>query len=122
MIPATLLKQKRNQHVEALERALAKIVAQFSCLPEVERIVLFGSYAAGRRDLFTDLDLLVVMSSELDFVHRTAEVYSQLTVDVEKKYHGVFDYSASLFCPVSFRQASRTTQNAHIRLKEESIW
>jgi len=83
MIPVTLLKQKRNQHVEALERALAKIVAQFSCLPEVERIVLFGSYAAGRWDLFTDLDLLVVMSAEFDFVHRTAEVYSQLTVDVD---------------------------------------
>ena len=33
--------------------------------------------------MFTDLDLLVVMSSELDFVHRTAEVYSQLRVDVD---------------------------------------
>jgi predicted nucleotidyltransferase len=25
-------------------------------MPEVQQVILFGSYAAGRRDLFTDLD------------------------------------------------------------------
>ena len=52
-------------------------------MPEVERVILFGSYAAGRRDLFTDLDLLVVMSSEQDFVQRTADLYRLLAAGVD---------------------------------------
>jgi predicted nucleotidyltransferase len=47
-----------------------------------ERIVLFGSYAAGRRDLFTDLDLLAVIPSEEPFVHRLASVYEQVAPKV----------------------------------------
>ena len=83
MTSYTVLEQRRMQYTKALERALAKIVAHLSSRPEVERIVLFGSYSAGRRDLFTDLDLLVVMSSKLDFVSRTAELYRQIGVDVD---------------------------------------
>jgi predicted nucleotidyltransferase len=52
-------------------------------MPQVEQVILFGSYAARRRDLLTDLDLLVVMTSEQDFVQRTAELYRQLSVDVD---------------------------------------
>jgi len=40
--------------VDRLKRELASI-------PEVERVILFGSYVRGRRDLLTDLDVLVVM-------------------------------------------------------------
>jgi len=29
-------------------------------MPEVQQVILFGSYAAGRRDLFTDLDVIVM--------------------------------------------------------------
>ena len=43
-------------------------------IPEVYKVVLFGSYAKGRRDLFTDLDLIVVMDSRDDFVTRCAEL------------------------------------------------
>ncbi|MFZ0429905.1 MAG: nucleotidyltransferase domain-containing protein, partial [Acidobacteriota bacterium] len=61
---------RRSEHIrrlaESYERALKKLMS----LPEVERVILFGSYAAGRRDLFTDLDLLVVMCSDQEFVER----------------------------------------------------
>ena len=40
-------------------------------MPDVQLVLLFGSYATGRRDLLTDLDLLVVMQSPLDFVTRS---------------------------------------------------
>lgn len=60
----TTLTQRRAEYAEALDRALNKIMTQLAAMPEVERVILFGSYAAGRRDLFTDLDLLVVMASE----------------------------------------------------------
>jgi predicted nucleotidyltransferase len=52
-------------------------------MPEVKLVVLFGSYAAGRRDLFTDLDILVVMESPLDFITRTAQLYRRLSVGVD---------------------------------------
>jgi predicted nucleotidyltransferase len=77
------LVQRRAEYGEALDRALNKIITHLASLPEVERVILFGSYAAGRRDLFTDLDLLVVMSSDQDFVSRTANLYRQLDVDVD---------------------------------------
>jgi len=77
------LTERRAEYAGALERALDQVVAHLASMPEVERVVLFGSYAAGRRDLFTDLDLLVVMSSEQDFVHRTAELYRQVAAGVD---------------------------------------
>jgi predicted nucleotidyltransferase len=51
-------------------------------MSSVQKIILFGSYATGRRDLFTDLDLLVIMDSSLDFVTRCAEVARRLRASV----------------------------------------
>jgi predicted nucleotidyltransferase len=79
----TTLTQRRAEYAEALDCALNRIVAQLAAMPEVERVILFGSYAAGRRDLFTDLDLLVVMASGQDFVRRTAELYRRIIADVD---------------------------------------
>ena len=77
------IKQKRENYSLSLASALEEVLVQLSQIPEVERVILFGSYAAGRRDLFTDLDLLIVMDSELDFVQRTAELYSRIQTDVD---------------------------------------
>ncbi len=79
----TVLASRRAKYADALERALNRMVNHLAGMPEVERVILFGSYAAGRRDLFTDLDLLVVMSSEQDFVERTAALYQQLAAGVD---------------------------------------
>ena len=79
----TELDRQCQAYVTALERALDDLVNQLATMPEVERVILFGSYAAGRRDLFTDLDLLVVMRSPLDFVSRTADLYRRLRADVD---------------------------------------
>jgi predicted nucleotidyltransferase len=78
-----LLERRRAEYCRALEQALDHIIARLSGMPEVEKVILFGSYAAGRRDLFTDLDLLVVMHSDKDFVTRTAELYPQLRAGVD---------------------------------------
>jgi predicted nucleotidyltransferase len=79
----TELDKQRQVYVAALERSLDDLVDQLADMPEVERVILFGSYATGRRDLFTDLDLLVVMRSPLDFVSRTADLYRRLCTDVD---------------------------------------
>ncbi len=80
---AALLAAKRQAYRQALAEALDRIVAALARLPEVHRVVLFGSYAQGRADLLTDLDLLVVMDSELDFVTRTACLYRYLQAGVD---------------------------------------
>lgn len=82
MTDATL-EQKRAQYKQALSSALDRILAQLTGMPQVEKVILFGSYAAGRRDLFTDLDLLVVMDTDKDFLQRTAELYRLIQTDVD---------------------------------------
>jgi len=73
---------QREQYAAALARDLDGLVAQLCRMVEVQKVVLFGSYAAGRRDLFTDLDLLVVMDSPLDFVSRNAALARRLRAGV----------------------------------------
>lgn len=77
------LAARRAAYAAALQEALQRILAQLRRMPEVERVILFGSYAAGRKDLFTDLDLLVVMESPEDFLTRTARLRRDLTAGVD---------------------------------------
>ena len=79
----TTIRQKRAAYAQALEAALRNIVTQLAAMPEVEKIILFGSYATGRRDLFTDLDVLVVMDTQKDIINRSPELYQQLQVGVD---------------------------------------
>ncbi len=92
----TTLAEKRAEYAKDLQRALNKIVSHLANMPQAEQFILFGSYAAGRRDLFTDLDLIVVVHSEQDFVHRTAELYQQLEASV--------DLDLMVYSPEEFQQ------------------
>lgn len=76
------LSSQRQQYVEALERDLCSLVRQLKQMPEVRTVILFGSYASGRRDLLTDLDLLVVMDSPLGFLERSVELARRLRAGV----------------------------------------
>lgn len=67
MMEKRTLTEARAEYVSLLEKTLQQIVAKLSAMPEVERISLFGSYASGRADLFTDLDLLIVMETGQPF-------------------------------------------------------
>lgn len=77
------LAARRQQYRDDLAQALDAIVAQLDRHGAVRLAVLFGSYARGRTDLFTDLDILIVMDSPLDFVTRTAEMYRYLSCPVD---------------------------------------
>jgi predicted nucleotidyltransferase len=74
---------KREAYRQALENALARIRQRLADIPEVRKAILFGSSDRGRRDLFTDLDLLVVMQSDLDFIQRSAELRRRLEPGVD---------------------------------------
>ncbi|MGD2147714.1 MAG: nucleotidyltransferase domain-containing protein [Anaerolineae bacterium] len=78
------IREKREQYSGPLSDSLESIVAALAVRPDVDRAILFGSYPEGRRDLFTDLDILIVVESELDFVSRTAEMYRYLSAPVDK--------------------------------------
>jgi predicted nucleotidyltransferase len=61
--------KRRAEHVAMLESELPRLVEGLKGMG-AELIVLFGSYAQGRRDLFTDLDILAVLESDVPFLQR----------------------------------------------------
>jgi predicted nucleotidyltransferase len=83
LMAANQLVQKRKQYSQDLEESLEKILRCLAEMHEVQKVILFGSYATGRRDLFTDLDLIVVMETDKDLIHRTADLYQKLQVSVD---------------------------------------
>ncbi len=58
------LTESRTAYSNLLKTSLDQIVTKLSALEEVERVSLFGSYARGRIDLLTDLDILLIMNTE----------------------------------------------------------
>lgn len=68
------LSTQRERYAESLAEDLDRVVGRLSRVPAVRKVILFGSYATGRRDLFTDLDILVIMDSSQDFVTRNVEL------------------------------------------------
>jgi predicted nucleotidyltransferase len=77
------IESARSAYARALDEAVERIRRTLEAMPEVHRVVLFGSYARGRRDLFTDLDLLVVMDSDEEFVSRSARLRQRLAAGVD---------------------------------------
>lgn len=77
------ISEKREEYVNNLDQALERVLDQLRAIPAVQQVILFGSFAAGKRDLLTDLDFLVVMESELDFVTRTAQLYVSLQPGID---------------------------------------
>ena len=76
------LAAERACYVAQLDAAVQSVTEQLRAMPAIRKVVLFGSYAAGRRDLLTDLDLLVVMDSDEDFVTRNARLAGRIRCDV----------------------------------------
>lgn len=70
--------RRREAYQRALRETLSRLVALLSADPTVERLILFGSYARGRADLLTDLDLVVVQRSELAFLDRIVQLYRRI--------------------------------------------
>ena len=93
------LARKRREYRKLLDYSAGRIVTRLSDL-NVKRISLFGSYARGRSDLFTDLDVLVIMDTDKPFTERIAEIYSLLALPVD----------ADILCytPGEFRRMKET--------------
>ncbi len=77
------LTAKRAAYAQQLDEALPRVVEVLSQVAGVQRVSVFGSYARGRRDLFTDLDLFVVWETERPTLDRLRFLYSILDVSVD---------------------------------------
>ncbi len=89
----------RKSYQKDLKDALDRITNKLSENPNIHKVVLFGSYAIGRCDLLTDIDLLIVMDSDKDFVTRTAELYASLQAGV--------DLDLLVYTPKEYEQTSK---------------
>lgn len=68
---------KKNNHITIKEiRSIAKRIAEKF---DVQKIILFGSYAKGKADENSDVDLLVVMNTKKRPIQQRYEIYKSLT-------------------------------------------
>ena len=74
---------RRREYAGLLEQSVTRLVNLLKERDDVLRISVFGSYARGRRDLFTDLDVLVVMQTAMPFLQRQQELYTALALPVD---------------------------------------
>jgi len=89
---------RKSMHVE-LERVRAELIAAGA-----ELVILFGSAAEGELGLFSDIDLLVVIPSDLDFLPRIRDLYARIC----PREMDIFPYT-----PVEFERLKDT--NSFVR-------
>ncbi|MEW6718156.1 MAG: nucleotidyltransferase domain-containing protein [Chloroflexota bacterium] len=68
------LKIRRQRHKAALNQEIQRLAEKAAELG-VQRVILFGSAAWGDPGLGSDLDLLIIWDTPLDFLARTVELY-----------------------------------------------
>lgn len=100
------ISEKRAAYRLALDDALGRIRARLAETPQVQKAILFGSSARGRRDLFTDLDLVVVMRSDLGFLERSVELRQRLEAGV--------DMDLLVYTPEEFERMAQGGFLAHV--------
>jgi predicted nucleotidyltransferase len=93
------IETKREAYRQALEDALTRIRLRLAEMPEVRKAILFGSATESRRDLFTDLDLVVIMQSGMGFIQRGAELRRHLEAGV--------DFDLLVYTPEEFERMSQ---------------
>lgn len=71
------LKERREVHRQELRQELERLT-EAAAKMGLQRMILFGSMSHGADGLLSDLDLLIVWDTPLDFLARTAEVYRRL--------------------------------------------
>ncbi|MGH7313885.1 MAG: nucleotidyltransferase domain-containing protein [Candidatus Rokuibacteriota bacterium] len=74
---------RRSDYVRRLDAAPRRIVEVLSDVEGIQRISIFGSYARGRRDLFTDLDMLIVWQTDKPWLERLRFLHAVLDVGVD---------------------------------------
>ncbi len=69
-----LINVKRKERIEMLNNELERIREELISLGAV-KIILFGSAVRNELGIFSDLDIIAVMKSDLSFIDRVKHVY-----------------------------------------------
>ena len=75
------LRERKKAHLEILTQEAKRISAE-AVKMGARKIILFGSMVRDTAGLSSDLDLLIVMDSDLDFIERTADIFRRLKPEV----------------------------------------
>jgi len=71
------LRERRKAHLETLTLEAKRISAEAAKMG-ARKVILFGSMVRDNAGLSSDLDILIVMDSDLDFIERTADIFHRL--------------------------------------------
>ena len=71
------LMEHRQERKRLLDEELKRLVAELKKMG-AQRILLFGSMAQDKGDLNSDIDLMVVLGSDLPFIKRLGWLYGEL--------------------------------------------
>ncbi|MGH7729020.1 MAG: nucleotidyltransferase domain-containing protein [Vulcanimicrobiaceae bacterium] len=104
----------RAAHRKAeLDAAIVRLRALVPDLPDVEGILVFGSYARGEVGPTSDLDLIVIQRSELPQMLRTFELYPKLRIGVA--------FDAIVYTPEEFERL-RESRAFVAQAMREGFW
>jgi predicted nucleotidyltransferase len=104
----------RATYAALLESSLKRVVTILSNVEGIRRISLVGSFARGRADRFTDLDILVVMETDLSFIDRLRMLYPLLALPV--------DLDLLCYTPDEFERMQDRPFMKHLRGKEVVLY
>jgi uncharacterized protein len=68
---------RRQEHCKQLEEELHRLTKELRALG-ASRIILFGSMVQGQVNLLSDIDLIVVIDTPLDFLPRMRWIHEEL--------------------------------------------
>lgn len=72
-----LIRRRKKEHASRLASEIDRLTREAIAIG-VSQIILFGSLARGEARLTSDIDLLIVWDTDLDYLTRTAELYRRL--------------------------------------------
>jgi predicted nucleotidyltransferase len=108
------LASRRQAYAQRLEDAAREAGETLAGVEGVRRVSVFGSFARGRRDLFTDLDLLVVWDTDKRPLDRLATLHRLLDVGV--------DLDLVCYTPAEFEALRESAFLRRLRAEERVLY
>ncbi len=105
------VKELKERHLRHLEKELSRVKSQLINLGAL-KIILFGSSVRGELGLTSDIDLIVIIESDKDFIERSGEIYKK----IQPK-----DIDLFIYTPNEFNRMSKDNLFIQHILKEGKI-
>jgi predicted nucleotidyltransferase len=77
-VPLPETARRQAQRLELLQSEARRIAAELASDPAVRKVIMFGSAARGQARTTSDLDLIVVMQTDLPFIERFGPLWRRI--------------------------------------------